>query len=176
MVADYGVIKHVQARMVLDHMSDPSSDPLAFSEALHEMKGKYGEVAIDRSRLTPAAMAGFFAAEGSVGMYKATRGMKLRATISQYSCNQILDGIAGVLGFGFIVGKILQFSCGQTVIFLRLIAQHIPPRFQKHAQVELALAFVESRTSKKHGRLKRTQEQTDEMECTAKRLKEMKKL
>lgn len=174
-VARHGVVKDRQARVVLDYY-DGRGDLKSLACALFELKATYQDVNIDHKKLTAPALAGLFSAEGSVGMYKQKRGHELRATIGQSSCKQLLRAIVEVLGYGSVSGCVAMFCCAQAVRFLRHILPYLPRSCQKYDQVILALSFTETRTSNQSGRKKRTPEQVEHMEQTAKRLKELKKL
>lgn len=173
-VLDHGFLKRKQAAMTLEHIEDLSSDPVKFARNL-QSSHSYADCAIDSARMSIATIAGYFAAEGSLGMYKHDdRGyMKLRSSITQEGCRNLLVAIKEKLGYGWVQGGRYEISAGHSIEFLQAIVPHIPNDFQKVDQIRLALDFTERRSSSV--RQKRTAEEIQEMKEVAEKLKQMKK-
>ena len=151
-VKKYGIIKKIQAHVALDYLDSGKVDAEKAILRLSEAKKNYSSVSIDRIAITPAYMAGLFAAEGTVALLFTGRSYSLRAAIRQNGCQPLLGEIKENLGYGCLSkeGKI-QFSGTSAISFLGLISPHML-RCQKRKQVRLALQYVkELRPMQRHG-------------------------
>ncbi len=172
-IATFGALKSKQARRAVDYFDQGKNDAPKLFEELRLDKKNYSTIDIEPSKITEAYIAGLFAAEGSLGMNKASDGgYVLQTTITQYGCGRLLEAIRDKIGFGSICsGPSLRFSTAQSLTFFKTISPFLIG--QKARQVQLVEEYHRSRTSKR-GK-KRTAEETKEMETIAKKLKEMKK-
>ncbi len=174
-IADHAILKAPQARVIIEYLVSARDAATAESTRakLALLKKSYAAVHVNGARLTDAYLAGFFAAEGSLGMYTATTGnVTLSATITQYGCARILESMRDALGYGSVVGgRQLRLSCGQAMAFFERIGPHLVG--QKKAQVDLAVEYHRRRAAA-NGK-KRTEEEKIEMKETAERLKVLKK-
>lgn len=171
-VAVCGIVKREQAALALAFMLRNPHMRTEFRDCITRSKKQYADVTIDSRRITDAYMAGLFAAEGSVGIYRHHRDDRWvpKTTIAQLCCPRLLEAIRETLGFGSVSRGYLHISPRQMEKFFERIRPHMIG--QKVPQIELALEF--QGYTIKNGR-KRTAEHKSAAEKMAKRLKEMKK-
>lgn len=170
----HGIIKRPQADVGLDYMAHTMTGAEC-KFALTELKTGYRDVRIDQDRITLPYLAGLFAAEGCVGMYKHKKGFyAIEASISQESCPRLLEAITAKLGFGSISGGKVRMSHNKALEFLGLIRPHMK-KSQKKKQVKLVLNHYRLRPTRwEHGQY-RTEEDKRKTEEIAHQLKKLKK-
>lgn len=117
------------------------SRPEYYAKEVMREKRSVHSVPIDSDRLTIPYLAGFFAAEGTVGLQHKKRGYVLRSDISQTSCPRLLFAIREKLGYGSVSGGRLVFGAAASAIFLRSILPYLR-RSQKRKQVEVVLEYL----------------------------------
>jgi hypothetical protein len=122
-------------------------DVEGFVSRMHDWKKRYYEVTIDPLRLTDAYIAGLFAAEGSVGLYRKNQTeqrYKFTVSITQSGCLRLLEQIRAKIGFGLV-----SSNPGRLMIQRRLDCRDILDRIspfisgQKAPQVELVRQFLQ---------------------------------
>jgi hypothetical protein len=172
-LVDHAVLKQPQALLARSYLRDGRENPIDIVERLQQMHNNYQDVEIRRERLTPAYIAGLFMAEGCISLSKTRPGYRsLESSIAQSGCLRLLEALQETIGFGRINDGKLKFACAQTVRFCRMILPYMMPS-QKKPQVELALRYVEIRTSNRGH--KRTIQETEYEEEIAEQLTKMKK-
>jgi hypothetical protein len=110
------------------------ADAELYASRIHELKKQYHEVGIDPVRLTDAYIAGLFAADGSVGVYKRHQ---VKVSITQSGCPRLLQQIRANICAGSVSkqGR-LTFQCRpECRAFLDRISPFLSG--QKAPQVEL---------------------------------------
>lgn len=167
----YCLIKHNQARLVLNYLELDKQECLSFAIAVSMHNQDHTKAEIDINRMTDAYVAGLFAAEGGVQLRKP--GYHMRLTISQKSSPKTLKALVAYFGFGFSWKKAYEVSCGRGVEFSRRILPHL--RGQKLPQLQLAL---QSQLRRRQGgrNAKRIKEDTEYAKEAAKEIKRLKRL
>jgi hypothetical protein len=146
-------------------------------EELKRMKSDYANVVIDDARLTPQYIAGFFAAEGSLGIYSCKKGTGFRpmVTITQVLCPRITEAIQRKLGYGLAYTGRWQVTGFHFPTFLSLLEPHLSYGSQKLSQVKLAREIYHTRLAGKAG-VKRSASEREEIVQQIEKLKQLKKM
>jgi hypothetical protein len=170
-IVRFGIMKAPQARLALEFLRSDGKTPELYGAALSRGKLEYESVPIDPAKLTNAYLAGFFAADGSVGFYgNAKSDLFLSVGLGKKSCPALLRAIREKLGHGYVGKGLLHLKCNGAMQFLSQIQEHVVG--QKRPQVDVAIDFQ----SKRPRGGKRTAEQRDKEKDVARKLKVMKKM
>lgn len=137
------IVKSPQVSKALQILESGQRKTESYVE-LRAMKTCYQQVAVQRERIVPAYLAGLFAAEGTVGLYRKPSGrFYLSSRIYQDSCIELLNVIAEVVGFGSVSSGAFKMSDDQTKRFMQIILPHLLG--QKVEQATLVLEFQANR-------------------------------
>lgn len=164
-----GVMKCGEAQIALDYLEGGREDSEFAIAALKLERNTRNDIEILSERLTDAFLAGLFAADGYIGVDR----WRIKACITRRDCTSLLEAIQKKLGYGNVSAGKIQFASGQTEDLLTRIRPHLEWS-QKREQVDAALEFHRSRTSKR-GR-KRSVEENDKIERLKKKLSKLKKM
>jgi hypothetical protein len=167
------VLKQPQVRLALEYIRGIRPNAEA-SGLIGEAKRNYQTVDIDAARITKPYVAGLFAADGSVGIYKVGQrniGYYLRGSITKKSCIRLLEVMQLVFGVGTVQQGNWWFRGKEAMIVL----QGITPMLvgQKKHQVELAIRYQEISTNRNGKR--RTASEIEEEAEAARQIKLAKK-
>lgn len=172
------IIKASQAETAWQYMLDDRKESSECFDKLSSLKNDYRGVSIAIDKLTDPYLAGLFAAEGCIMILTsgAGRSYRLRVTITQSGCPRILQSIRDRCIAGNVTtnGE-LHFSGESAAKFLHRISPYLVG--QKVPQLLIAIEFQAKKT-KGERRLKyrrKPDEDLEEMECAAKRLKQLKR-
>jgi len=173
-LAEHAALKCRQASIAIAY-NQAENRRQVFSECrdqLKEEKRVDADVIMLTNRITDAYLAGLFAADGSVGIYKGKDGcLQLKSMISSMR-PAVVSCIQQVLGYGRLARGRIIFGPRDTIKFYELIRPHLVGA--KVAQMELGSEFQSKQASRKR-RLPTPQEQK-ELEEIAEKVKKMKKL
>ena len=167
------VVKLPQVEEALRYMDSDRQSPKDCRLRLSQLKSATNDVTIDASRLTDPYLAGLFASEGTVGIYKLSNGGKtfvMTVNIAQGGCIPLLVAIKSVLGCGsHPTNGHLYLSARIAEQFLLRIQPFVIG--QKVPQIKLALEFQ----SKKCFTGKRSVTEVAESEIASAELKKLKR-
>lgn len=142
LVSDHGIIKKPQADVALSYLEAGKPSPIIASQRISELKKQYSSVDIPSERLTDAYLAGFFAAEGTVGLHRIREGYILKSAITQTSCPRILEAMKAKLGYGSLSSRgQLIFNPAASAKFLKAIKPFVR-KSQKRRQICVAMKYI----------------------------------
>jgi hypothetical protein len=167
----YVILKRDQVAKALEYLDCSKENPQHHYEYMRDRKRDYQNVEIDTLRICNAYLAGLFAADGSVGIYRAKHGYcAVYVQIVKKGCVQLLHAIRDKMGYGSVSQGRWALSGGQTVNFIEGIDRYLVG--QKKAQTDMVVRFQKTRGSQSK---KRTVEELAEMDKIMNDLKRMKK-
>lgn len=170
------VIKAAQLEIAEKYLSGGRKDAEEFSVALRDAKVKTSTMDVSSlaERLTDPYLAGFFSAEGSIGIYPNGKcSTILETTMGQPSCPSILRAIKSKFGVGCISkAGVLKIRGRDGAAFLNVIYPLL--QGQKKDQVEIGLRYLELTQSQRYKK-KRPHSVEEEVQNMAKKLKHLKR-
>jgi hypothetical protein len=168
------ILKHPQVSCALQYFRNNRQNRVETFKILRESKLDYQGVPIPTSKLTTPYLAGLFAADGCVGIYKSsTHNGELKASIAKKNCVRLLAEIKSKLGYGNICAAgYISFSSSYAMTFLHTIKPFLTSS-KKLAQVELVEKTIAKYPAKKPYQKRSSEEiaEKDEVIAELKRLK-----
>jgi hypothetical protein len=169
---EFAILKADQASLALKRLKPVTDEQVGeiarMMRNMHQ-KSSYLAVDIDTKRITPAYLAGFFAAEGHVGVFSRGHCVTLHSTLTQWNSPKLLDAIRQYLGYGSLHDGELHFAAQQSERFFSLILPFLEG--QKKKQVEIALDY--QRRKPCHRR--KTREEQEWIDGVVETIKKLKK-
>jgi hypothetical protein len=167
----YGIMNRAAAAHALGYIRNDKADPHGTKASIIACHASYQGIDIDETRLTPAYLAGLFAADGSVGLYNR---VSMAAKITQNGCVRLLQAIRARLGCGVINHGELIWQGASAANVLQVFRPWLDPS-QKKPQVDIALNWLAIKETRKRWAA-RTQQECAYDEGTAQELKRLKKM
>lgn len=172
-LAEFAISKRAQAQIALEYHRYVGSRKEIAGEYRERMAKKKtsSDFVVLINRMTPAYMAGLFAADGTVGLYAS--GDKSWRVISNLRSRkmQLLHAYLMMVGEGYTRKGILHFGPAATTKLYSIIGPHLigakVPQFQR------ALQYRELQSKMKNK--KRTQQDIEETQKIMDEIKRMKK-
>lgn len=174
-LCQYAIVKAPQARIALEYLESDRLCPDVARARLDQAKRAYAEVEVDCARLSEPYLAGIFAADGNVGIYRSGDNQgRVVCSIAQQSCPRLLAAIRATRGCGCLLRSgSYAVSSRASLPFMRMLYPWVVG--QKKAQLELAIRFQETRVrgGKRKGTPQEEVDATTEVMAALKRMKRM---
>lgn len=173
--ASNGVVKARQAEIALEYMNadDRKSVAPRYSALLKQTKAS-AISPVHTERMVPAYLAGLFAADGCVGVYRSGEKYWVSSASIISAHEEIRRAIHSKVGEGCVNAKAVVFWSNQAARFGESILPHL--HGSKVEQLKYMLDFQKAQSSKGWQFQKRTPEELKELEDMSNKMKKMKRM